>query len=136
MIFYIGSQEWEIRFVNSEELAHEWEREFEPFRDGEFLLGLTIPTTSTILINKDFPRRMFNVFNHELMHACIASYHLSKSNDPDKRCYSEEDICNFMEVCGNEYCRLVREFRPIIEEEKNAIQVKEDRKSKSGARKH
>jgi len=32
-----------------------------------------------------------------------------------------------MEVCGDEYCRLVREFKPIIEEEKNAIQIKENR---------
>ena len=135
MIFYIGSQEWEIKFISSEELANEWEREFEPFRDGEFLLGLTIATTSTILINKDFPRRMANVFNHELMHACMTSYQLSRNEDANKKCYSEEDICNFMEVCGDEYCRLVREFRPIIEEEKNAIQVKEDRKSKSRARK-
>ncbi len=127
MIFYIGSQEWELKFITQEEMNREWETEFEPFIDGEFLLGLTIATTSTILINKDFPRRMSNVFNHELMHACIASYHLSKSDDTNKKCYTEEDICNFMEVCGDEYCRLVREFKPIIEEEKNAVQIKENR---------
>ena len=101
MIFYIGSQEWELKFVTQEEMNQEWESEFEPFIDGEFLLGLTIATTSTILINKDFPRRMSSVFNHELMHACIASYHLSKSDDTNKKCYTEEDICNLMEVCGD-----------------------------------
>lgn len=89
MIFYIGSQEWELKFVTQEEMNQEWESEFESFIDGEFLLGLTIATTSTILINKDFPRRMSNVFNHELMHVCIASYHLSKSDDTNKKCYTE-----------------------------------------------
>lgn len=124
--FCIGSQEWELDFLTTQEMTDIIGNGKEVDLDGAVFLGLTSSVDSKIWLNKEYPLKMATTLNHELMHACIATYQLSKSFDTNKKCYSEEDICNFTEVLGDEYARLLRELKEHVKEYKNAIQ--EDKK--------
>lgn len=111
--FFIGSQEWELQFINSDEILKL--AEMKSTEDEKVvLLGLTSAFESKIYLNSDYPLKMSLTLSHELMHACIATYQLSRSIDTTKKCYCEEDICNFMEICGDEYTRLFTELRKVV----------------------
>lgn len=119
--FYIGAQEWELGFLTTQEMTDIIGNGKEVELDGAVFLGLTSSVDSKIWLNKEYPLKMATTLNHELMHACIATYQLSKSFDTNKKCYSEEDICNFTEVLGDEYTRLLRELKEYVKEEQHHV---------------
>ena len=99
--FFIGSQEWELQFINSDEILKL--AEMESTEDEKVvLLGLTSAFESKIYLNSDYPLKM------------SLTLQLSRSIDTTKKCYCEEDICNFMEICGDEYTRLLTELRKVV----------------------
>ena len=112
--FYIGAQEWELGFLTTQEMTDIIGNGKEVELDGAVFLGLTSSVDSKIWLNKEYPLKMATTLNHELMHACIATYQLSKSFDTNKKCYSE--------VLGDEYTRLLRELKEYVKEYKNAVQ--------------
>lgn len=59
-----------------------------------------------IYLDKELPKdQMYRTLAHELTHAFITSYFIER-----KESYTEEDLCEFVSIYGDEICSLSKEI--------------------------
>lgn len=100
---FIKDLEWEINLVDTTNANL--------MADGSLCYGSCRFFEQKIYLdNRLIKEQMFRTLKHELTHAFIYSYLIEK-----KQSYTEEDLCDFIAIYGEEICNMAKIILEKIE---------------------